>query len=190
MATHDQPDDELNRANDPAQLGADQGPVSRPEEDPRDMSTVLANPEGTRTEAGPNTQEQDTTSRADHGPTAERGSDFDRQRRQGAGGIGDNSGAVGRGQGMGHAGFNGDEDRGYDQSGHRGGLGTSGGREDLSDRTFPVDQNPFTGGYSGGDYDQPDESIRQHIGMNSRNPTDEPDQRPDDTPTISDTETT
>jgi hypothetical protein len=106
-------------------------------------------------------------------PATEQGSAFDQQRRQGAGGIGNNSGPVGRGQGMGQAGFNGDLDRGYDQSGHRGGLGSSGGREDVSNRNFGADQNAFTGGYGGGDYDRPDEVLGRHIGMYSRNPTDD-----------------
>jgi hypothetical protein len=76
---------------------------------------------------------------------------------------------------MGRAGFNGDQDRGYDESGIRGGVGSSGGREDLSDRAIP-DSNPFTGGYGGGDYDRPDESQTRNIGLNSRNPTDESNQ--------------
>lgn len=189
MATHNLPDDELNRPTDPAQLGSDQGSVSRPEDDPRDMSTVVANAGDYRDGAGPRNQEPDPAFR-DSRPVAGQGSDFDQQRRQGAGDSDDHYGAVGRGYGMGHAGFNGDEDRGYDQSGYRGGLGTSGGREDLSDRQFNPDQNPFTGGYGGGDYDQPTGSITQRIGLNSRNPTDESNPRPDDNLPKAGTETT
>ncbi|WP_046243789.1 hypothetical protein [Hymenobacter terrenus] len=102
------------------------------------------------------------------------GSDFDNRRRQGATGPDDEYGTVGRTSGMGRAGFNGDEDRGYDESGYRGGLGTSGGREDLSNRHFDTDRNPLRGGYGGGDYSQPEnEELRQNIGMHSRNPTEE-----------------
>jgi hypothetical protein len=172
MATSDQPNDELNNSIDPAQLGADQAPATRPEDDPRDMSTVLANAGDSPTGKGPQSQVQDTELGADATPTGQ-GSEFDNLRRRGAEGSGDNSGAVGRGEGMGRAGFNGDEDRGYDQSGYRGGLGTSGGREDLADRNFDTDQNPYTGGYGGGDYDRPDESQTQNLGLNSRNPTDD-----------------
>jgi hypothetical protein len=109
------------------------------------------------------------------GINAPQGSDFDNQRRHGASGFDASYGNVGHGQGMGRAGFNGDEDRSYDENGIRGGLGSSGGREDLSDRAIP-DSNPFTGGYGGGDYDRPDESQTRNIGLNSRNPTDESNQ--------------
>ncbi|TGD80464.1 hypothetical protein [Hymenobacter wooponensis] len=175
MSANFPPNDEQNNAMDPAQLGADQGPGSSPEEDPRDMSTVLANAGNYRDEIGVRTPE-DEHGRHSGSPQMERGSDFDQQRREGAAGDGDNSRSLGRGQGMGRTGFNSDEDRGYDQSGHRGGLGTSGGRDDLSNRNPAADQNAFTGGYGGGDYDQPDETMSQRIGMNSRNPTDEPPQ--------------
>jgi len=166
MTTNEQPDDELTQPTDPAQLGADQGPGDAPEEDSRDMSTVLANADDARRQAS------DITNQSDG---AGRGSDFDQLRRQGAEGAGDNSGAMGRGQGMGRAG-NGDEDRGYDQSGHRGGLGSSGGREDLSDRHFDTDQNAFTGGYGSSDYDQPDnEELRGKLGLHTPNSTDDAD---------------
>jgi hypothetical protein len=102
------------------------------------------------------------------------GSDYDQRRRQGPGGPDDQYGTVGTTTGMGRTGFNGDEDRGYDQSGYRGGLGTSGGREDLSDRQFDADGNPFTGGYGGGDYDQPqNEALSQHLGLHSPKPTED-----------------
>ncbi|OON68890.1 hypothetical protein [Hymenobacter sp. CRA2] len=93
-------------------------------------------------------------------------------RRQGATGYG--YGDVGREYGQGRAGFNGDEDRGYDQNGLRGGLGNSGGRDDFADRRFDQDRNAFRGGYGGGDYDrgQRDEPLLGRIGMNSRGPQD------------------
>ncbi|TGE04286.1 hypothetical protein [Hymenobacter fodinae] len=169
MAANFPPPNDQNNATDPAKLGADQGPGSSPEEDPRDMSTVLANTGNYRDEVAlrhPNSAHSNPSD-------PEQGSDFDHQRRQGATGSGNQSGAVGAGEGMGRAGFNNDEDRGYDQSGHRGGLGTSGGREDLSDRNANPYQNAFTGGYGGGDYDQPDDSQTQGLGLNSRNPADQ-----------------
>ncbi|AYA36793.1 hypothetical protein D3Y59_06815 [Hymenobacter oligotrophus] len=86
-----------------------------------------------------------------------------------------------RGYGQGFAGFNGDLDRGYDESGIRGGLG-SGGRDSFSDRNFDVDRNPFRGGYGGGDYDQggrnQTDTRHMNIGMNSRGPGREPYGRP------------
>ncbi|SNR95542.1 hypothetical protein [Hymenobacter mucosus] len=171
MSTTPQPDDELQSTTNAAQLGPDQGPVTTPENDPRDMSTVLANPESGE---GPDTSRSSEAAETGAGsPTMQRGSEFDEQRREGAVGTGDNSAAVGPGEGMGRAGFNGDEDRGYDQSGHRGGLGSSGGREDLTDRNLDTAQNPFIGGYSGGTTSTPDDAIRQRIGMNSHNPTDD-----------------
>jgi hypothetical protein len=169
MAANFPPPNDQNNATDPAKLGADQGPGTSPEEDPRDMSTVLADAGNYRDEVAP--RHPDAAPNGQSG--SEQGSAFDEQRRQGAMGSGDNSGAMGAGEGMGRAGFNNDEDRGYDQSGHRGGLGTSGGREDLSDRDASPEQNAFTGGYGGGDYDQPDSSQTQDLGLNSRNPTDQ-----------------
>lgn len=164
MMTTEHPDDDLTQPTDPAQLGTDQGPGAAPAEDSRDMSTILANADNARHQ-GPGATNQDAS--------AGRGSDFDQLRRQGAEGSGDNSGTVGRGQGMGRT-SNGDEDRGYDQSGHRGGLGTSGGREDLSDRHFDPDQNAFTGGYGGSDHDQPEnDELRQKLGLHTPNPADE-----------------
>jgi hypothetical protein len=71
---------------------------------------------------------------------------------------------------MGHAGASGDEDRGYDQSGYRGGLGASGGREDHSDRHFEADQNPFTGGYGGGGAQHPDEAKDKNVGLDTSGP--------------------
>lgn len=161
MSTPDQPTNEQNSAIDPTQLGADQGPGAAPEDNPRDMSSVMADADNRQQGAGEQQQEM----AADGNST--QGSDFDQQRRQGAEGAADNSGAVGRGEGMGRAGFNGDEDRGYDQSGHRGGLGTSGGRDDTADRQLDADRNPYAGGYGGGNYDQPDDDLKQRIGMNT-----------------------
>ena len=189
MATQNQPDDELNRPPiDPAPLGADQGPVSRPEDDPRDMSTIMADPNNFRDQAG--TRDLEYDAEFGHGLEAGQGSHFDQQRRQGATGSDDRPDDVGRGHGLGHAGFNGDEDRGYDQSGHRGGLGTSGGRENLADRHVEADTNPFTGGYGGGDYDRPADSTSQRIGLNTPNPTNESAPRPDDDSSKSESETT
>lgn len=167
MTNAPQPD-ELNRPIDPAQLGADQGPGSAPEDNPQDMSPVMTTADKDRDRENPGSQATGL------------GSAFDQQRRQAAGSD-DRYGAFGHGQGMGRTGENGDLDRGYDQSGHRGGLGTSGGHEDLSDRHIDAAGNPFAGGYGGGDYGQPDESQRQHLGMNSRNPADEAASAPDET---------
>lgn len=175
MTTHQQPN-ELNRPTDPAPLGAEQGPGLAPQEDPKDMSTVMNDTDDSPT--NPRNQPQSP----DEHPAPTQGSDFDQLRRQGAAGTGDNSGAVGAGEGMGRAGFNGDEDRGYDSSGHRGGLGTSGGPEDLTDRQFNENQNPFTGGYGGGDYSQPDEAASQRIGMNRSSPPNDDTAQQSDTP--------
>ncbi|MBF9221721.1 hypothetical protein [Hymenobacter ruricola] len=173
MTTTSQPDDnELTSHPDSAQLGADQGPGNSPEEDSRDMSTVMAGADDNRGGAGPHGPEL-----GGDGPATGAGSDFDRARRAGAAGTNDPTGDVGRGQGMGHA-DNGDEDRGYDQSGIRGGLGSAGGREDLSDRQTDTGANPFAGGYGGGNYPQPDPETAQRIGMNSQNPTEEADKAP------------
>jgi len=167
MATHNEPDDQQNQSIDPAQLGGDQAPATRPEDDARDMSTVMADADADRSKTP-------GAAFGNSNPQPGQGSDFDQQRRQGAEGTGNNSDdAVGQGEGMARAGFNGDEDRGYDQSGHRGGLGSSGGREDLTDRNVDTEQNAFTGGYGGSDYDQPDKSETENLGLNSRNPTDE-----------------
>ncbi|MBO0357671.1 hypothetical protein J0X19_06915 [Hymenobacter sp. BT186] len=163
MTTH-QDSNELNRPTDPAQLGADQGPGLTPQEDPQDMSTVVtdANDNATNSASQPQSHNEHSAST--------QASDFNQLRRQGAEGTADNSRAVGQGEGMGRAGFNGDEDRGYDSSGHRGGLGTSGGPEDLTDRQFDEKQNPFAGGYGGGNYAQPDEADSQRMGMNRSAP--------------------
>ncbi|GGF26987.1 hypothetical protein [Hymenobacter cavernae] len=167
MATDNQPADQQNQTPDPAQLGGDQAPATRSEDDPRDMSTVMADADMDRSQAP-------GAAFGTSDPQPGQGSDFDQQRRQGAEGTGNNSDdAVGQGEGMGRAGFNGDEDRGYDQSGHRGGLGSSGGREDLTDRNLGTDSNAFTGGYGGGDYDQPDKSQTQNLGLNNGGPTKE-----------------
>ena len=169
MNPHNQPADEQNRSVDPAQPGADQGPGTTSEQDPRDVSPIMDDAHDYR----------DEVIRRDHqdSPAAEQGADFDQQRRQGTGGIDDNSGPAGRNQGMGQAGFNGDLDRGYDQSGPRGGLGSSGGGEDVSKRNISADQsadqNASTGGYGAGNYGRPDEVLGRHIGMYSRNPTDD-----------------
>lgn len=173
MTNPSQPDDDLNRHTDPAQLGADQGPGSAPEDNPQDLSSVMT------------TADKDRDDGNRRSPATGQGSDFDQRRRQSAGAPDDPYGAVEHSQGMGRTADNSDEDRGYDQSGYRGGLGASGGRDDLSDRHFDADGNPFTGGYGGGDYGQPDESQRQHLGMNSRNPTDAPASPADENPDTS-----
>lgn len=158
MATNEQTDQELNRPADATQLGADQAPVITPNDDAHDMSTVMADAQQGR---------DDVAAAPVEGPNAQQGSDFDQQRRQGAAGAGDKTNAVGQGQG--HA-ANGDEDRGYDQSGYRGGLGASGGRENLSDRHFEADQSPFTGGYGGG-ADKPAEAAGdKNIGLDTSSP--------------------
>jgi hypothetical protein len=172
MATNDQPADDLNQANDPAQLGADQSPATTPEDDAHDMSTVMANADGSRNGAGPDTQGRGTAAEGGSRSATTQGSDFDQQRRQGASGSDDQYGTVGRGEGMGRTGDNGDEDRGYDESGYRGGVGTSGGREDLSDRTFDADQNPYTGGYGGNTPDRPASDQTNHLGLNTPSPAD------------------
>jgi hypothetical protein len=123
------------------------------------MSTIMADADAGRDKVG-------------QGSGSTQGSDFDQQRRQGATNDGDSNGNVGQGQGMGHSDTNGDEDRGYDQSGYRGGLGASGGREDLSDRTVDTDRNPFVGGYDGGGTDRPTAAQTQKLGLNTPNPTD------------------
>lgn len=165
MATNEQLDQELNRPTDATQLGADQAPATTPSDDAHDMATVLADTERGRDDAA--------TAPAE-GPNAQQGSDFDRQRRQGAAGDEDKTGEVGQGQGMGHAEASGDEDRGYDQSGYRGGLGASGGREDLSDRHFEDDQNPFTGGYGGGGAKQADDAEGKNVGLDTSGPAAQP----------------
>ena len=160
MATSDDPTTEPNQALDPAQLGADVQPATSPKDDSHDMSTVMADTDEGRPFAS--------------NPTTPQGSAFDQQRRQGA--VGDTDAPtenVGHAQGMGRTGDNGDEDRGYDQSGLRGGLGSSGGREDLSARQPDTDQNPFTGGYDGGGTHQPPACQTQRLGLNTPNPTDE-----------------
>ncbi|RZL14558.1 MAG: hypothetical protein EOO62_05135 [Hymenobacter sp.] len=158
MATTAQPDHDQNQPNDPAQLGGDQGPATTAADDSHDMSTIMADADAGRDKVGQG-----------HGST--QGSDFDQQRRQGATNDGDANGNVGQGQGMGRTGTNGDEDRGYDQSGYRGGLGASGGREDHSDRTVDTERNPFVGGYDGGGTDRPDAAQTQNLGLNTPNPT-------------------
>lgn len=157
MATTAQPDHELNQPNDPAQLGGDQGPATNAADDSHDMSTIMADADAGRDKVG-----------QDSGST--QGSDFDQQRRQGATGDGEANGNVGQAQGMGRT-DNGDEDRAYDQSGYRGGLGASGGREDHSDRTVDTDRNPFVGGYDGGGTDRPTADQTQNLGLNTPNPT-------------------
>ncbi|UOQ68400.1 hypothetical protein [Hymenobacter volaticus] len=113
---------------------------------------------------------------APQGDTAfgDQGSDYNQQRRYSAASPDEPYSSVGRSYGTGRADFNGDEDRAYDESGTRGGLGTSGGRENLSDRQVNSDTNAFRGGYGGGDYNQPRPEEAQNIGMNSRNPTASP----------------
>jgi hypothetical protein len=158
MTTSDQPADE-QRPLDAAQLGADQGPATTARDDAHDMSPVLADTDSA-------SAQQDASSNS----KTTQGSDFDQQRQQSAA-PGSQYGEVGRSMGMGRTGDNGDEDRGYDQSSYRGGLGSSGGREDLSDRHTDTDQNPFTGGYGGQSHDQPAASQSQHLGLNTPSPT-------------------
>lgn len=157
MTAADQPARDAASPLDPTKLGADESPATTSRDDSHDMSTVLAD-DGQQDAAPP----AEPAGRAAHSAQNEQGSDFDRQRQQGAAGPGGNPSDVGQGQGMGRSSSNGDEDRGYDQSGHRGGLGSSGGREDLSDRQ-PADQNPFTGGYN----DQPAASQSAQLGANT-----------------------
>ncbi len=160
MATTDQPTHEPNQALDPAKLGADEQPATTPQDDSHDMSTVMADAD--TDEGRPFASETN----------ARQGSAFDQQRRQGAEGDANAPTTdMGHGQGMGRADFDGDEDRGYDQSGHRGGLGSSGGREDLSDRQTDTDANPFTGGYDGSGTHLPPADQTQHLGLNTPNPT-------------------
>ncbi|TVT43376.1 hypothetical protein FNT36_04625 [Hymenobacter setariae] len=161
MATSDQPAGEQQRPPDPTQLGADQGPATTSRDDAHDMSPVLADTDSA-------SAQQDASSEA---KTAQ-GSDFDQQRQQGAA-PGGHYGDVGRSMGMGQTADTGDEDRGYDQSSQRGGVGSSGGREDLSDRQTDTDQNPYTGGYGGQAPDQPAASQSQHLGLNTPNPTED-----------------
>ena len=160
MATSDQPTGAPNQALDPAQLGADAQPALTPEDDSHDMSTVMADAD---TDAGRPFAAK---------PTTGQGSTFDQARRQGAAGDADApTEDVGHGQGMGRTQGDGDEDRGYDQSGQRGGLGSSGGREDLSERQTDTGQNPFTGGYDGGGQHQPPATQTEHLGLNTPAPT-------------------
>lgn len=173
MTIDERPDETQNQATDPTQLGADQAPATTPRDDARDMSPVLA--DSFRQQGAASATQTEGEQHADNSST--QGSDFDQRRREGAQGTGDNSAAMGRGQGMGHAGYNGDHDRGYDESGHRGGLGTSGGREDLSDRKFDTEGKPFAGGYGGGNYDQPDPLTSPHIGMDGTNSGEQPENR-------------
>jgi len=166
IAINEQALTELNRPTGPAQLGGDQSPATTPEGDSHDMSPIMADADQSRGD-GDKTNQQ-----------SPQGSTFDQQRQQSAAGNGDSYGTVGRSQGMGHTDTNGDEDRGYDQSGYRGGLGTSGGREDLSDRQMDTDRNPFVGGYDGGGSDSPTEAQTRNIGMNTPKPTGNSDDSP------------
>jgi len=158
MATLNQPTPEPNPALDPAQLGADAQPATSPRDDAHDMSPVMADADS----------EQGRPAATK--PATPQGSDFAEQRHQGAAGEAPTE-DVGHAQGMGHADTDGDEDRGYDQSGYRGGLGSSGGREDLSERQPTADPNPFTGGYDGGGQHQPPASQTEHLGLNTPSPT-------------------
>jgi len=160
MATADQPTPEPNQALDPAQLGADTQPATSPRDDAHDMSTVIADADS----------EQGRPAATK--PTTKEGSAFAEERRQGAEGHAPTE-DVGHAQGMGHTNSDGDEDRGYDQSGYRGGLGSSGGREDLRERQTDTDSNPFTGGYDGGGPNQPPAAQTEHLGLNTPNPTQE-----------------
>ncbi|RZK21804.1 MAG: hypothetical protein EOO56_10755, partial [Hymenobacter sp.] len=159
MATSDQPTPEPNQALDPAQLGADAQPATTARDDAHDMSSVMADAD--TDEGRPFAGE----------PTTRQGSAFDMQRQQGATNDAPTQ-DVGHGQGMGRAQGDGDEDRGYDQSGLRGGLGSSGGREDLSERQTDTGQNPFSGG-SGGSPNQPPAAQTKQLGLNTPQPTDD-----------------
>ena len=156
MATTAQPDSHSNQPTDPARLGGDQGPATTPADDAHDMSTIMADADAGRETVG-------------QGRGSSQGSDFDQQRRQGATAADEPNGDVGRGKGMVRTGTNGDEDRGYDQSGYRGGLGASGGREDH--RAPDPNPNPFVGGYDGGSADRPDAAQTKNLGLNTPNPT-------------------
>lgn len=160
MATTDQPTSQPNQdqALDPAQLGADTQPATSARDDAHDMSPVLADAD--TNQGRPFANE----------PTTKQGSAFDKQRQQGATGNTPTE-DVGHAQGMGHAEGDGDEDRGYDQSGLRGGLGSSGGREDLDERQTDRGQNPFSGGYDGGGPDQPPAAKTEKLGLNTPQPT-------------------
>jgi hypothetical protein len=146
-----------NQPTDPAQLGADQSPETSPRDDAHDMSPVLAEAD--------KDQSPDTT-RQQHGQAL--GSDFDQQRRQGAEGHGNPTGETSQGQGRTD---NGDEDRTYDQNSQRGGLGSSGGREDHTDRHTDTNANPYTGGTH-----QPSAEQTHNLGLNTPSPTDKPAQ--------------
>jgi len=161
MATTDQSSSTPQQPIDPAQLGADQSPETSRRDDNRDMSSVLAEAD--------KDQSPDTTS---HSSGRALGSEFSQQRQQSAAGHG--AGDVGRGQGMGRSADNGDEDRGYDQSSYRGGLGSSGGVDDHADRQVDTDTNPYTGGYDGGNNDQPPAEQTKNLGLNTPSPTGEP----------------
>ena len=159
MATTDHPTPDQPTAPDPAQLGSDTSPTTTARDDAHDVSPVLADAD---------TEKGRPFAAAPAKPG--QGSEFDQQRQEGA--TGDAAGHqsdIGHGQGMGRAGFNGDEDRGYDQSGLHGGLGSSGGREDLSDRQPDTDANPFTGNGQ----DQPPADQTQQLGLNTPSPTHE-----------------
>ena len=162
MTTSDQPASEQQQPLDPAQLGADQSPATTSRDDAHDMSPVLARPE--------NNQNEPAHPEAGADLETTQGSDFDQQRQQDATSKG-HYGDVGRSMGMGRTGDNGDEDRGYDQSSYRGGVGSSGGREDLSDRQTDTNQNPFAGGYGGQGGDQPAPAQSQKLGLNIPSPT-------------------
>ena len=155
MATADQPTPDRAQPTDPAQLGADQSPETSARDDSRDMSPVIAETD----------KDQDPAS-AGQPVSQPLGSQFDQQRRQSA--AHDPTGDVGQGQGRAD---NGDEDRGYDQSGYRGGLGSSGGRESHADRQTDTDANPYTGGYDGGGNDQPSPEQTKDLGLNTPAPT-------------------
>jgi len=161
MATADQPTPDRAQPTDPAQLGADQSPEISPRDDTRDMSPVIAETD--------KNQDPATTGQQVSQPL---GSEFDQQRRQGATGAGTPTGEAG--QGLGHTADNGDEDRGYDQSGYRGGLGSSGSPDSYADRQTDTDANPYTGGYDGGGNDQPSPEQTKNLGLNTPAPTDKP----------------
>ncbi|NML67836.1 hypothetical protein HHL22_21750 [Hymenobacter sp. RP-2-7] len=159
MATANQPTPDHSQPTDPAQLGADQSPETSARDDSRDMSPVIAE---THKDQDPATAGQQVNQPL--------GSQFDQQRQQSA--ANDSAGDVGQGQGQGRAADNGDEDRGYEQSGYRGGLGGSGGRESHDDCQTDTDANPYTGGYDGGGNDQPSPEQTKNLGLNTPSPTD------------------
>lgn len=128
------PTDTPNQAFDPAQLGGETEPTTPARDDSHDMTTVLADADSA--------QGRPFASQPVEAP---QGSEFNQQRQQGATADPDHTQAnVGPGQGMGRT-SDGDEDRGYDQSGIRGGLGSSGGARRPQRPPAPCRPEPIHG---------------------------------------------